>query len=167
MTISLIAAVAKNGVIGNAGKIPWHLPNDMRHFREITLNHPVIMGRKTYESIGKPLPGRNNIIVTRQEDYGAPECTVVHTLEDALKAARQEGAEEAFVIGGSELYREAMPVADRLYITAIGENFEGDALFPEINSFEWKKISEEKGTVDEKNRHPHAFLIFERKKKGN
>jgi dihydrofolate reductase len=167
MTISLIAAVAKNGVIGNAGKIPWHLPDDMRHFRETTLHHSVIMGRKTYESMGRPLPERNNIVVTRQESYETSGCTVVHTLEDALKAARQEGIDEVFIIGGSELYREAMPIADRLYITSIDEEFEGDTLFPEINSFEWKKVSEEKGVVDKKNPHPHAFLVLERKGRGN
>ncbi len=167
MEISLIAAVAKNGVIGNAGKIPWRLPDDMKHFRETTLHHPVIMGRKTYESIGKPLPERDNIIVTRKERYEAPGCTVVHTLDDALDAARQSGAEETFIIGGAELYREAMSVADRLYLTEIKEDFEGDAFFPAVSSLEWKKMSEKRGIVDEKNPHPHAFFVFEKKKTGN
>lgn len=165
MIISLIAAVSRNGVIGNRGKIPWRLPDDMRRFREITSGHPVVMGRKTYESIGKPLPERENIIVTRQEKYEAPGCVVVHTLEKALDAARANGTEEAFVIGGAELYREAVPLADKLYLTKINEDFKGDAFFPEINQEEWKKTAEEKGIEDEKNSHSHTFFIFEKLKK--
>ncbi len=164
MIISLIAALSNDGVIGNRGKIPWHLPADLKHFKEITLGHPVIMGRKTYESIGKPLPGRTNIIVTRHKEYAAPECVVASTLEEAFDAARVSGAGEAFVIGGAEIYKEAMPRAEKLYLTNVEGDFEGDAFFPEVSSLEWKEISREKGVVDEKNGYPHTFLVFERKR---
>ena len=163
MTISLIAAVGKNGVIGDHGKIPWHLPADFKHFKETTMGHPVIMGRKTYESIGKPLPGRINIIVTRQKGYAAQDCTTVGTLDEAFSAAQASGTDEVFVIGGAEIYKEAMPRAQKLYLTEVEGNFEGDAFFPEVSSLEWKELSKEKGVMDEKNPHPHAFYVFERK----
>ncbi len=163
MIISLIAAISQNGVIGDHGKIPWHLPADFRHFKEITMGHPVIMGRKTYESIGKPLPGRTNIIVTRQKEYAAPECKVVRTLEEALDTARASDAEEAVVIGGAEINNMAMPYAHKLYLTKVEGDFEGDAFFPEVDSFEWKEVSKEKGITDEKNKYPHTFYVFGRK----
>ncbi len=165
MIISLIAAVGKNGIIGDHGKIPWHLPADFKRFKEITMGHPVIMGRKTYESIGKPLPGRTNIIVTRQKKYVVPECTIAGTLKEAFDAARTSGAEEVFVMGGAEIYREAMPFAEKLYLTKVGGDFEGDVFFPEVNSIEWKEVSAEKGAIDGKNKYPHVFYVFERKRK--
>ncbi len=160
MIISLIAAVARNGVIGNHGAIPWHLPADFAYFKRITMGYPVIMGRKTYESIGKSLPGRKNIIVTRQSDYCVPQCTVVHDMIEAIREAGE--AEEVFVIGGSEIYKEALPFAERLYITRVEEDFNGDVLFPEIDFSEWTEVSREKGIVDKENSHPHTFLVFER-----
>lgn len=139
--LALIAAVAANGVIGAGNALPWHLPADLRRFKATTLGHPVIMGRRTYESIGRALPGRANLVVTRQAGFDAPGCTVVGSLAAARAAARS--ADEAFVIGGGELYREALPAADRLYVTEIHASFAGDALFPPIDPREWREVARE------------------------
>ncbi len=120
------------------------------------------MGRKTYESIGKPLPGRKNIVITRKEEYKDEGITVVHDMHQALREA--EGADEAFVIGGAEIYKEAMPLAQKLYLTKVEGDFGGDTFFPEVDSLVWEEISRKKGIVDEKNKYPHTFYIFERKK---
>ena len=129
--ISIIAAMGKNRVIGKDGKIPWRLPGDSARFKKITSGHPVIMGRKTFESIGKPLPHRTNIIITRQKKFVAPGCEVVSSLEEAIiRAASFPGAEEVFIIGGGEIYKQAMNVANRIYLTLIEEDFDGDAYFP-------------------------------------
>lgn len=139
--LSLIAAVAANGVIGARNALPWHLPADLRHFKATTLGSPVIMGRRTYESIGRPLPGRTNLIVTRQAQYDAPGCIVAASLAAARAAA--PGAAEVFVIGGGELYAQALPDADLLYVTEIHAAFEGDARFPEIDPREWQEAARE------------------------
>jgi dihydrofolate reductase len=133
----LVAAVAANGVIGAAGKLPWHLPEDLKHFRSLTYGHPVIMGRRTWESLGKPLPGRDNIVVTRTPDYAAPGASIASTLEAAL--ALCIGARTAFVIGGGELYAAALPCADGLVITEIQRDYEGDARFPEYDRSAWRE----------------------------
>lgn len=130
MIVSLIAAMARNRVIGRDNALPWHIPADLRRFRDLTLDHPLIMGRKTYESIGAPLPGRQTIVVTRQEGYAAPGCIMVHSLESALAAAGS--ADEVFICGGGELYAEALPLAERIYLTVVSLEVEGDALFPEL-----------------------------------
>lgn len=130
MLISLIAAMAENRVIGRNNAIPWRLPADMQRFRTLTMGHPVIMGRKTYESIGRPLPGRKTVIITRQEDFRAAGCVITHDLRDALTACA--GAEEVFICGGGELYEEALPLASRIYLTVIHQEVEGDTRFPEI-----------------------------------
>ena len=140
--------MAANRVIGRDNALPWRLRDDLRRFRELTLGHPVIMGRKTYESIlaslGKPLPGRHNIVVTRQAGYRAPGCEVASSLEEALAAARvAPGAEEIFVIGGAELYRAALPAADTLHVTEIHRDFEGDTRFPELAREDWKETGRE------------------------
>jgi len=162
--IYLVAAVAKNGVIGAGGNLPWHLPEDMRHFKKLTLGHPVIMGRKTCESIvaarGGPLPGRVNIVVTRTPGYSAAGCVLAGSLAAALAAAG--AAEEAFVIGGGELYREALPIADRLELTEIDADFEGDAWFPEIATGDWHVLSREPHSPDAEFAHPYAFVVCER-----
>lgn len=139
--LSLIVAVASNGVIGSRNALPWHLPADLRHFKETTLGRPVIMGRRTHESIGRPLPGRTNLVVTRQYAYVAPGCIVVGSLASALAAVPP--AEEVFVIGGSELYAQALPDADRVYVTEIHAPFEGDARFPEIDPRQWREVARE------------------------
>lgn len=130
MIISIIAAMAENRVIGRENDLPWDLPSEHRRFKEITTGHPVIMGRKTFESIGHPLPGRKNIIIATQQGFSPEGCTVVKDLQAALAAC--EGADEAFICGGESVFREAMPLADRIYLTIVDEEFDGDAFFPEI-----------------------------------
>jgi dihydrofolate reductase len=158
-TVSMIVAMDRNRVIGRDNKLPWRLPADLAFFKKTTMGHPVIMGRKTYESIGKPLPGRTNIVVTRDRGFAAVGCKVVHTAEEALGAA---GAESPFIIGGSEIYALFFPLADRLYVTSIEEQFDGDAHFPAIDPNEWETVDTRPGTVDEKNAHPHTFVTYER-----
>lgn len=140
-TLSLLAAVAANGVIGKDNALPWHLPADLKRFKALTLGHPIIMGRKTFQAIGRALPGRHNIVVTRQPDYRAPGCTVATSLAAALGCARD--ADEVFVIGGAELYRAALPLAERLYLTEIAAAFDGDARFPDYDRAAWHEVSRE------------------------
>jgi len=154
--ISLIAAMAENRVIGREGAIPWDLPKDRRHFRELTWGHPVVMGRRTFETIGRPLPGRTNIVLTRQPDYVAPGCIVVHDLRDALEAAGE--AAEVFILGGGEVYREALPVASRLYLTVVRGEVEGDVRFPEVPVGEFREV--ERREIDDT--LPCTFVVFER-----
>jgi dihydrofolate reductase len=158
--ISIIVAFDKNRVIGARGMgLLWRLPADLKHFKELTMGHTVIIGRKTYESIGKSLPGRMNIIITRRENYSALGCMVAGSLKEAVDKA---GNREVFVIGGGEIYKEALPIAQRLYVTLIEYEFTGDVYFPEIDTAKWKMIYEKPGFVDEKNAYPHRFLVFER-----
>jgi dihydrofolate reductase len=159
-TVSLIAAIGKNGVIGRGPDIPWRLPADQQRFKQITMGRPIIMGRKTHDSIGRPLPGRLNIVVTRQSGYAAPGCEVVSSLDAALERA---GDGEAFVIGGSELYRAALPRASRLYLTFIDVEPEGDVFFPPIDQGEWRELERSEGIVNEKNVHPHTFVTLARR----
>lgn len=160
MIISLIAAMGKNRTIGNKGKLPWNLPADMKYFRDKTRGKPVIMGRKTHESIGKPLPDRTNIIVTRDGNYKAKGCVVVHSADEALKAAGN--AEEVMVIGGSQIYKEFLPKANRMYLTLINAEFEGDTYFPEYKIEEWKEVSYEEHERDAENQYDYAFVVLER-----
>lgn len=171
MIISLISAVAKNGVIGGGNTLLWNLPADMKHFRDKTHGHTVIMGRKTYESIGKPLPNRKNIIITRDTNYYRNGVDVVNSLEEALKlASLEQGKEfeenqdevEVFVIGGGEIYKQSMEKANRLYITEVHKDFEGDTLFPSIDKSTWKEISREYFEPDEKNNIPYSFIEYKK-----
>jgi dihydrofolate reductase len=130
MIISIIAAMAENRVIGRENELPWDLPSEHRRFKEITMGHPVIMGRRTFESIGHPLPGRKNIIITAQQGFSCEGCTVVKDLQAAISAC--EGSDEVFICGGESVFREAMPLADRIYLTIVEDEFYGDAFFPEI-----------------------------------
>src|SRR5580765_3094341 len=139
--IALIAAVARNGVIGDRNRLPWHVPEDLRRFRELTTGHTIIMGRKTWESIGKPLPGRQNIVVTRQRDFQASGAELAASLEDAIRLATLP--EPVFVIGGESLYREALPLAQLLYITELDRDYEGDARFPAFAREPWRETSRE------------------------
>jgi len=139
--ICVIAALAANGTIGKDNALPWRLPADLKHFKELTLGHPVVMGRKTYESIGKPLPGRRNLVISRNRGYSAPGCEVVHSLDTAIAACL--GTQTLFVIGGAELYREALPRAHRLELTEIHAEFDGDAVFPEYRKDEWREVRRE------------------------
>jgi dihydrofolate reductase len=165
MKLSLIVAAAENNVIGVDGHLPWSLPDDMKHFKECTIGRPVIMGRKTYESIPakfRPLPDRRNIVVTRQADYDAPGCVVVHSLEEALDDARQSGAEEACVIGGSSLYALALPLADIIHLTRVHEVLEGDAVFAHIDPAQWREVAREEHPADERHAFSFAFVTYER-----
>jgi len=139
--ICLIAALAANRVIGRNNALPWHLPADLKRFKALTMGHPVVMGRKTYESIGKPLPGRRNLVITRNRDYGAPGCEIVHSLDEAIAACR--GDQEIFIIGGAELYRESLARAHCLEFTEIRAAFEGDATFPEFSLAQWRETGRE------------------------
>ena len=139
--ICLIAAVAANRVIGRNNTLPWHLPADLKRFKALTMGYPVVMGRKTHESIGRPLPGRRNLVITRNRAYSAPGCELVHSLDEAIAACR--GAQEIFVIGGAELYRESLPRAHRLEFTEIRAEFEGDATFPEFSLAQWRESARE------------------------
>lgn len=139
--VALIAAVAANGAIGLRNGLPWRLPDDLRRFKALTLGHPVVMGRRTCESIGRPLPGRENIVVTRSTEFGAPGCRVVHSLDEALTAAGD--ADAVFVIGGGDLYRAALPVAERLLLTEIRRDFPGDAFFPPFDRAAFRETSRE------------------------
>lgn len=158
--ISLVAAAARNNVIGKGNTLPWDLPDDLRHFRELTAGHAVIMGRKTFESIGRPLPKRRNIVITRQADYRPEGVETVSSLDAAISTVPAD--EEAFVIGGGEIFRQSLPIADRVYLTRVEAEVEGDAFFPSLASEEWREVSRRDGVVDEKNALPHTFLVFER-----
>ncbi|WP_129726523.1 MULTISPECIES: dihydrofolate reductase [Bacillaceae] len=158
--LSGLVAMDKNRLIGKDNDLPWRLPADLAYFKKVTMGHPIIMGRKTFEAIGKPLPGRRNIIVTRNEQYKQPGCEVLSSIEDIYKVG--DGIEEVFVIGGAEIFKEVLPMMDRLYVTYIDEEFEGDTYFPNINDNEWRIISEEPGITDEKNPYHYRFVVYER-----
>jgi len=162
MRISLIAAMAENGVIGRGGQLPWRLKADLARFKQLTMGHTLIMGRKTWESIGRPLPGRRMIVVTRQPGYAAEGVEASHRLEAALEAARIAGEEEAFVIGGAEIYRQALPIVDRLYMTLVLAEVEGDTKFPGVDWDLWARIESESHDADAENEHAMLFYTFER-----
>jgi dihydrofolate reductase len=162
MKISLIVAMSKNRVIGRDNKMPWHLSADLKRFRAITMNAPILMGRKTFESIGKPLDGRTNLILSKNTDYQPAGCLVFNSLETALNDAQNYG-EELFVIGGATLYEMALPLAKQLYLTDIQAEFEGDTFFPEFDLNDWREIGSEQITNDEKVDFLYRFLTLEKK----
>jgi dihydrofolate reductase len=161
-SISLIVAVAENDVIGRRGELPWRLSADLRRFKELTMGHAIIMGRKTFESIGRPLPGRRMIVVTRQADYRAEGADVVGGLEEAYRAAGSRGESEAFVIGGAEVFAQAKPQAERVYLTRVHATVDGDAFFPPLDSNQWRLVSSEPHAADAKNEYSYTFEIYER-----
>lgn len=158
MHISLVAAASENNVIGDENEIPWHLPDDMKFFREITEGKPIVMGRKTFESIGRPLPKRHNIIISRQHDYDAPGCDVVSSLEEALELAEEDHSDEICVIGGGQIYKQAMELADRIYLTRVHATVDGDTFFPEIHEEDWEEVHREEHPKD--SQHDYAFTII-------
>ncbi len=162
MMISLIAAMDENRVIGINNTLPWRLPADMRHFREVTMGKPLLMGRKTFESIGKPLPGRRNIILTRDPDYQAPGCEVTHTLDEALAAGAD--SDELMVMGGEDLFAQLLPRASRLYLTEIHASFGGDAYFPCFDKQDWLEAGRVNHAADDKNPYSYSFVTWERRK---
>lgn len=157
MIITLIAAMAENRVIGKDGAMPWHLPDDLARFKAITLGHPVIMGRKTFASIGRPLPGRLNIVLTRRKGYSPEGVAVARSLDEALALAGT--ADEVFICGGGQVYREALPLADRIHLTVVHRPYEGDTTFPELPADFAETAREEGEGVP-----PHEFLTYERRK---
>lgn len=160
MRISLIVATSTNDVIGVSGRLPWHLPNDFKYFKETTMGKPVLMGRLTWESIGKPLAGRSNIVMTRQADFDAPGATVVDSPATALEAAA--GAEELMVIGGAQVYEQFIDSADRIYLTRVKTQVDGDAFFPPLDSARWTLSSCHSRTADERHAFDYEFRVYDR-----
>ncbi len=163
MTISFIAAVSENNVIGKDNKLPWRLPTDMKYFKNVTWAMPVVMGRKSFESLGKPLGGRKNIVITRRTDWHPDGVEIVHSIDQAIIVATQHDVKEIFIIGGAQIFQAAMPSADRIYLTLVHENFDGDAFFPEIKQEDWKLVSNRDCEPDEKNPYALSFQVWERK----
>jgi dihydrofolate reductase len=164
MRVSVIAAVDRKGLIGDDRGLPWHLPADLRRFRDLTLGKPIILGRTTHEHIGRPLPGRQNIVLSRRPDGATAGCTVVNSLDEALRVAA-DTSEEAFVIGGGQVYREAIPRADRIYLTVVDGVFAGNTYFPleELASGQWLVRQHEVRDIDAKNAYRHLFLVLDRR----
>ena len=161
MLVSIIAAMDRNRLIGNNNQLPWHLPADLAHFKRVTMGKPIIMGRKTYESIGRPLPGRTNIVLTRSPDFNAEGVLIANSLQQALDYVAVE--EEVMVIGGSTIYELALPRADRLYLTYVEDSFEGDAWFPDFDLEQWSIVASEEHSADEKNSSAYRFVTYARK----
>lgn len=157
MTISIIAAASQNGIIGANNKLPWRLPADLKRFKELTLGHPILMGRKTFESIGKPLPGRTNIVITRQKEFACCGAITASSLEEALRLCGE--AEEVFAIGGATIYEQALPLADKIYLTVIHQDFEGDARFT-FDKKSWREVSRQDFAPDAANPHSFSFLTL-------
>jgi dihydrofolate reductase len=158
--ISIIAAIASNGVIGRAGGLPWHMPTDLKRFKRVTMGHHLLVGRKTWDEVGKPLPGRTLVVITRDRKFRLDGAIVTHSLEDALQATGNDG--EVFIAGGGEIYRQALPVAQRMYLTLIHAEVDGDTLFPEFDEDEWEIVEREDHDADEKNEYPFSFVVYER-----
>ena len=163
MTISLVVAASENNAIGKNNQLLWHLPNDLRFFKNITWGMPVIMGRKTYESFNKLLPGRFNIVITRQADWKAEGVIVAKDLQSALQKASETNCNEVFVIGGGEIYKWAIDIADKIYITRVNSNFDADTFFPAIDESKWKLTSNKDFDTDEKHAYAYSFQVWERK----
>lgn len=166
MRLSLIVAAAENGVIGRGNQLPWHLPADLKHFRSLTLGKPIIMGRRTFDSIGKPLPGRLNIVISRQAGLELAGLSVAGTLQEALRVARAgaaaEGVEEILVIGGAEIYRQTLPLADRIYITKVHAEVSGDTRFPAVDWDQWREIEREFHAADDSGQPDYSFVVYDR-----
>ncbi len=161
MTVTIVAALGRNRVIGKNNRMPWHISDDLKRFKALTLGHPVVMGRKTFQSIGKPLPGRENIVITRSHAFAAPGCRVVHSLAEALTAA--QGAAEVFVIGGAQIYALALPLAGRLQLTEVDAAVDGDAYFPDFDRSAWREISRGPGSTAGPDRLRYDFVTYERR----
>ena len=166
MRLSVLAAVSENGVIGREGGLPWHLPAELRHVKQLTTGHTLLMGRKTYESIGRPLPGRTNIVITRNPDFQAEGVRAVVSLDEALRLAEDialiDGAQEVVVIGGAEIYKAAIPRAGRLYITEVHASVEGDACLPQVEWKNWREIGREHHPALGTNPYDYSFVVYER-----
>jgi dihydrofolate reductase len=165
MKLALIAAYAQNNVVGIDNKLPWHLPEDLKYFKRITTGKAIIMGRKTYESIGRPLPNRTNIVITRNADFTAPGIEVVNSLDAAIELAQSineiNGTEEVMVIGGAQIYNESLPKADRLYLTHVHAEVKGDAHFPQVDFSVWKEVGREDYKASETNPYDYSFAVYD------
>lgn len=166
MKLALIWAMSRNRTIGRNNALPWHLSEDLKYFKRVTMGKPIIMGRKTWESIGRPLPGRANIVITKDHAFTAPGIKVVHCLEDALSLAESigliDGAEEAVVIGGAQIYALALPMADRLYLTQVHAEVEGDAHFPVFDLTQWEELGRDDFSASGPNPYDYSFVVLER-----
>ncbi len=160
MKVSVIVATDRNRLIGAQGRLPWHLPADLKHFKAITMGNPIVMGRRTYQSIGRPLPGRTNIVVTSDRTFMAPGCIVVGSLADALSAVAD--AREVMIVGGAMLYEQGLPLADRIYLTEVEGEFAGDTWFPRIDPRQWREIERIRHEADERNPHAYSFVTLDR-----
>lgn len=161
--IALVLAISENRALGKDNQLLWRLPNDMKHFKKVTLGHPMVMGRKTFESIGKPLPGRTSIIISRQSDYPVPEgCLLAASLEEALQAALALD-EQVMVVGGGQIYEQALPLAEVIYLTLVHETFDGDTFFPELSANDWEVAEQEEHEADDRHPYPYTFFTFRRK----
>ncbi|PHS27143.1 MAG: type 3 dihydrofolate reductase [Methylophaga sp.] len=161
MKIALIVATDQQGLIGKDNDLPWHLSADLQYFKKVTMGKPIIMGRNTHESIGKALPGRKNIIITKNKKYKAEDCIIVHSKEEALNECKDE--DEVMVMGGASLYKQFLPRADKLYLTLVHANLEGDTWFPQWYQNEWQQISREHHLADDKNEYPYSFIVYQKK----
>ncbi len=162
MMVSFVAAASENNVIGYKNRLPWHLPNDLKFFKNTTWAMPVIMGRKTFESFGKALRGRRNIVITRQDNWKADGAIVVKNIDDGLKVARETDTNEAFIIGGGEIFRQSMPLANKIFLTRVHAAFEGDAFFPVIDEKEWHMKSNLNFDTDELHQYAYSFQLWQR-----
>ncbi|KZZ13944.1 dihydrofolate reductase [Oleiphilus sp. HI0079] len=167
MRISLIVALSENHVIGRNNKLPWYLPNDLKYFKQVTMGLPIVMGRKTFESIGKPLPGRTNIVVTRNTDWSADGVRAAHSLEEAFELAESiaeiDGREELMIIGGDQIYQSALPLVDRMYLTEVHAHVDGDAYFPKFDPADWHEIGREDFSAADPNPYDYSFVVYDRK----
>lgn len=163
MIVSIIAAMDRKRGIGVANKLPWRLSADLKRFRELTMGHHIIVGRKTFESIGKPLPGRRMIVVTRDRNYKAEGCDLAHSVEDATRLARERGESEAFICGGAEIYAQSIEVADRMYLTLVDAEVAADTFFPEFDGHEWSELESVYQPADEKNQYPFTLNLLVRR----
>lgn len=160
----IMAAKASNNVIGKDNDLVWHLPADLRFFKRTTRGHTLIMGRKTFESLSNPLPERDSWVITRNKNYESADADVFHSLESAIESAEKKGLQTVFILGGGEIYRQSMTLADRLIITEVHHDFDGDTYFPEIDPEIWQEVSREEHSADEKNKYDYAFVQYERRR---
>lgn len=163
MIITLIVAMSENRGIGLNGRIPWHLSADLKQFKRLTMGHHVLLGRKTFEAIGKILPGRKFIVVTRQRNYKSEGCLIAHGVDEAIKLANERGEKELFIAGGAEIYKQTLEAADRIYLTQVHTHIDADTFFPHFDESQWMITEERHHPADEKNEHPFTFKIFERR----
>jgi dihydrofolate reductase len=160
--IASVFAMSQNRVIGNKNQLPWHLPADLKFFKNLTTGHPIIMGRKTFESIGKPLPNRTNIIITRQPGYSQPDCIVVNNVTEAIETAQKINP-DVFIIGGAEILQQALSYIDTMFLTLIHDNFAGDTFYPEFPPQVWQEVSRQDFTADEKNKYDYTFIQLQKR----